>query len=120
MHEALGFASHQVPLEVWLRARLAQLPSASLTEASQHLARCEAVTSEPEEWRGLSGEVLLARAVVDARSGEPSAGRALDGAVATFTAYRLPWRLSAARALQRDLNIEAPQSDYEHDDGSPD
>jgi hypothetical protein len=118
MHDALDGISdaRQVPLEVWFRARLAQLPSTGLPEARSHLARCEEATGRSEEWRGLYGEVLLARAVVRARSDDPpSAGAALDAARDTFATYRLPRRLRAAQALQRSLNIDRGQSAHEHD-----
>ncbi|MFC7497356.1 MULTISPECIES: BTAD domain-containing putative transcriptional regulator [unclassified Nocardioides] len=97
----------QVPSEVWVRARLAQLGAPGDEE---HVLRCEEIVTH-DGWAGLRGEVALARARVDARWGRPRGARAaFEDAVAAFTRYRLPWRqaeVHLAWALldprQRDL-----------------
>ncbi|WP_148570958.1 AfsR/SARP family transcriptional regulator [Nocardioides caldifontis] len=97
----VAVAAPQLPSELWLRARLACL---SADGAADHLARCEELVRQAD-WRGLAGEVQLARAAAALRSGDSSAAeRAATEAVATFTAYRLPWRRAEALRLRAGLN----------------
>lgn len=87
----------QVPSEIWLRARLAGLASIEPDEAAAHLARCEQVLATGDDWRGLVGEVALARAAVALRAVDyRAAGVAAEQAVAVFDDHRLPWRQVAA------------------------
>ncbi|HET7734526.1 MAG TPA: BTAD domain-containing putative transcriptional regulator [Nocardioidaceae bacterium] len=107
MHEALEMvtAAPQVPLEIWFRARLAQLTSLPRRDAESYVARCEELVAA-DDWRGLNGEVSLARAVVEARRGEPAAAReSYDEAVGTFATYRLPWRLVAADRIEASWGL---------------
>jgi DNA-binding SARP family transcriptional activator len=98
LHQGLEIAAAapQVPSEVWLRARLAGLTSTDPDQAAAHLARCEEVLAG-DDWRGLVGEVALARAAValrhtDWRAAEVSAQQAAT----VFDHYRLPWRRASA------------------------
>jgi hypothetical protein len=108
LHQGLEIvaASPQVPSEVWLRARLAGLSTTAPTEAAAHLARCEAVLAGGEDWRGLAGEVALARARVALRDADWAAAEvAAREAAEVFGRHRVPWRLTAslrerARALE--------------------
>jgi ABC-type taurine transport system ATPase subunit len=62
-----------------------------------HLARCEEVVGAGDDWRGLAGEVALARAAVALRDTDwREAGVAAEQAVSVFQDYRLPWRQVAA------------------------
>ena len=99
LHHALDIAvpAPQVPTEVWLRARLAALGSTPPAAAANHLGRCREVLGDGGSWRGLVGEVTLAAASVAARTGDvDGAAVSAQEAVATFAAYRLPWRQVAA------------------------
>jgi len=87
----------QVPSEVWLRARLAGLATTDPDQAAAHLARCEQVLAADEDWRGLVGEVALARATVALREADwRAAVVAAEQAVTVFEDHRLPWRHVAA------------------------
>jgi tetratricopeptide (TPR) repeat protein len=106
LHQALEVAATapQVPSEVWLRARLAGLDVTDPDLAATHLARCETVLAGGDDWRGLVGEVALARAAValrvaDRRTAEASAQQAAT----TFADYRLPWRQAAALQAWGDV-----------------
>ena len=66
----IAAAAPQVPSEIWLRARLAGLASTEPDEAAAHLARCEQVLATGDDWRGLVGEVALARAAVALRAAD--------------------------------------------------
>jgi hypothetical protein len=107
LHQALEIATAapQVPSEVWLRARLAALGTTDPDVAASHLARCEAVLGSGDDWRGLAGEVALARAAAALRdSAWRTAGTAARQAVTVFERYGLPWRQEAAlRAWSRAL-----------------
>ena len=99
LHQGLEIvaASPQVPSEVWLRARLAGLPATAPTEAAAHLARCEDVLAGGEEWRGLVGEVALARARVALRDTDwVGAEAAARRAAEVLGRHRVPWRLAAS------------------------
>ncbi|HET7278931.1 MAG TPA: BTAD domain-containing putative transcriptional regulator, partial [Dermatophilaceae bacterium] len=99
LRQALEIAATapQVPSEIWLRARLAGLASTVPDEAAAHLARCEQVLASGDDWRGLVGEVALARAAVALRAADyRAAGVAAEHAVAVFDDHRLPWRQVAA------------------------
>jgi hypothetical protein len=99
LHHGLEIAASapQVPSEVWLRARLAELGSTERDHAAAHLARCEQVLAAGDDWRGLVGEVALARASLALRDADwRSAGLAAERACTAFQDYRLPWRLSVA------------------------
>jgi len=98
LHQGLeiAIAAPQVPSEVWLRARLAGLATTGRDRAAAHLARCEEVLAG-DDWRGLVGEVALARAGVALRDTDWRAAEvAAQQAVTVFEDYRLPWRLVAA------------------------
>ena len=99
LHQGLEIASSapQVPSEVWLRARLAGLATTEPDHATAHLARCEQVLAAGDDWRGLVGEVALARAGVALRDSDwRAAGVAAEQAVTVFEDYGLPWRQAAA------------------------
>ena len=99
LHQGLEIAASapQVPSEVWLRARLAGLATTEPDQAAAHLARCEEVLAAGDDWRGLVGEVALARAAVALRDADwRAAGVAAQQAVTVFEDYRLPWRQAAA------------------------
>ena len=100
LHQGLEIAASapQVPSEVWLRTRLAGLATTEPDQAAAHLARCEQVLAAgDDEWRGLVGEVALARAAVALRDGDwAAAGVDAERAVTVFEDYRLPWRQVAA------------------------
>ena len=86
-----------MPSEVWLRARLAGLATTEPDQAAAHLARCEQVLAAGDDWRGLVGEVALARAAVALRDADwRAAGVAAEQAVTVFEDHRLPWRQVAA------------------------
>ena len=75
----IAASAPQVPSEVWLRSRLAGLATTPPDEAVDHLGRCEEVLAEGGDWRGLMGEVALARAAAalrDADVGSRGGGRA--------------------------------------------
>ena len=98
MHQALAIAESapQVPSEVWLRARLAGLTGTGRARSVAHLARCEELMAG-EDWRGLAGEVALARARVALRERDwRTADAAAEQAAALFGRYRLPWRQAPA------------------------
>jgi DNA-binding SARP family transcriptional activator/tetratricopeptide (TPR) repeat protein len=87
----------QVPSEIWLRARLAGLGTTDRAEAAAHLAFCESVLAGDEAWRGLAGEVALARARTAVRDTDwAGAVAGAQQAAEVFGRYRLPWRLAAA------------------------
>ena len=99
LHQALEVATMapQVPSEVAIRARLATLSSTHPDLATAHLARCDEAVEGDEDWRGLAGEVALARAAVARRLEDwPTAVAAAHKAAAGFAAYRLPWRRAEA------------------------
>jgi tetratricopeptide (TPR) repeat protein len=99
LHQGLEIAATapQVPSEVWLRARLAGLATTDPDQAAAHLARCEQVLAAGDDWRGLVGEVALARAAVALRDADwRSAGVAAEQAVTVFEDHQLPWRQVAA------------------------
>lgn len=108
LHQGLEIvtSSPQVPSEVWLRARLAGLGTTPPTEAAAHLARCDGLLAGGEDWRGLVGEVALARARVARRDTDWAAAEAgARQAAEVFGRHRVPWRLAAslqewARALE--------------------
>ena len=99
LHQGLEIAASapQVPSEVWLRARLAALATTEPDQAAAHLAQCEDVLDAGDDWRGLVGEVALARAAVALRAADWRAAElAAEQAVSVFEDYRLPWRQAAA------------------------
>lgn len=99
LREALQIAASapQVPSEVWLRARLAGLASTEPDETLSHLARCETVLAGGDDWRGLVGEVALARSSAALHAGDwPAAEAAAEQADEVYRAHRLPWRRVAA------------------------
>lgn len=108
LHQGLEIvtASPQVPSEVWLRARLAGLPTTDAAQSAVHLARCESVLAGGDDWRGVLGEVALARARVALRDTDwVAAAAGAQHAAELFGRYRVPWRLAAslqewARALE--------------------
>jgi DNA-binding SARP family transcriptional activator len=96
----LSCAGPQLPTELDCRAELVQLLATSQpAEAEQHLARCEEILGAGEDWRGVVGQVELARAAVAAaRRNDNVADAAFARAVESFTTFRLPWRTAAALA----------------------
>ena len=119
----IAASAPQVPSEVWLRSRLAGLATTPPDEAVDHLGRCEEVLAEGGDWRGLTGEVALARASAALRDAAwEAAAEAAHRADAVFDAHRLPWRRAAAlrvaaraatgagrpdRARERDATADA-------------
>lgn len=95
---ALSADRRQVPTELAARAELAELLAVERTaEAVDHLARCEEIVSGAEDWRGLLGQVELARAAVGAATGNDARAEvALARAVDVFETFRLPWQAAAA------------------------
>ncbi|CUR55219.1 putative Transcriptional regulator, ATPase, winged helix family [metagenome] len=101
LHQGLEIAASapQVPSEVWLRARLAGLDTTAPDRAASHLTRCEELLAD-DDWRGLTGEVALARAAVALRASDwEGAGKSAQHAASVFDDYRLPWRQAAALSL---------------------
>lgn len=89
----------QVPTELLARAHLVRLQAAAEPDAAaEHLRRCEEIVGAGEDWRGLRGEVVLGRSVLESRSDRASAQAGFEEAVEIFARYRLPWR--QAEALQ--------------------
>ncbi|NYI99674.1 DNA-binding SARP family transcriptional activator [Nocardioides thalensis] len=87
----------QVPSEVWVRARRAQLGAeVDLADARADLDRCEHLLPR-DGWAGLGGEVALARATVAGTGGDTMAAEtAYAEAVAVFAQHQLPWRQAEA------------------------
>jgi tetratricopeptide (TPR) repeat protein len=102
LEKALAFSydNRQVPTELAARAELAQLCAVDrLAEAEEHLARCDAILSSGEDWRGLVGPVELARAAVAAaRRDDARADACLARALEVFTSFGLPWQRAATLA----------------------
>jgi DNA-binding SARP family transcriptional activator/tetratricopeptide (TPR) repeat protein len=99
LHQGLEIvdASPQVPSEVWLRARLAGLGSTDPADAAAHLARCDEVLAGGEDWRGLAGEVSLARSGAALRETDwAGAVAGAQEAAGVFERYRVPFRLAAS------------------------
>ena len=94
--QSLGVAldAPQVQLELHTRASLARIYAEMdrLDEARAHLARCQEILSEGEDWRGLRGHVERADAVVEACGGnlEVATKHFIDAAT-IFHRYTLPW-----------------------------
>jgi tetratricopeptide (TPR) repeat protein len=91
----------QLPTELDARAELARLLAADdPNQAGTHLRRCEEILDATgEDWRGLTGQVEVARAVVAGATGDvASSTAAFTRAVQTFEAYELPWRQADALA----------------------
>ena len=101
----LGVGGPQLPTELAARAVLARLLATDRpTRAEAHLARCDEILSGGEDWRGLVGEVELARAAVSsAHDREDAADAASARAVELFVRHRLPWREAEALASWGDL-----------------
>jgi len=91
---SIATGCESVKYEVGARVELALLAAEAgqPAEAERHLARCRAILSEGEDWRGLAGRVQLAEAVVAAarRDSEAAAGH-FKAAVDTFQRLSLPW-----------------------------
>ncbi|HET6967459.1 MAG TPA: BTAD domain-containing putative transcriptional regulator [Ornithinibacter sp.] len=104
----LAVGGPQVPTELAARAVLARLLAGNRpTEADAHLSRCEEILSGGEDWRGLVGEVELARAAVaSVRGDEDAANAASARAVEVFVTHRMPWREAAALVSWGDLLSE--------------
>lgn len=97
----IAASAPQVPSEVWLRARLAGLATTTPDEGVDHLARCEEMLADGGDWRGLVGEVALARAAAAVRDAEwETASEAAHRAGTVFEAHRLPWRRAAALRVE--------------------
>ena len=93
----IAASAPQVPSEVAIRARLAGLPCTAPESAAIHLSRCEEVAVAGEDWRGLAGEVAMARAAVALKGHDwAAAAAAATEAASVFHRYRLPWRRAAA------------------------
>jgi DNA-binding SARP family transcriptional activator len=93
----IAASAPQVPSEVWLRARLVGLDTTEPDHVAVHLARCEAVLASGDDWRGLVGEVAMARAAAALRDNDwLAAASAAQQAVTVFQDHRLPWRRAAA------------------------
>ena len=95
----------QVPSEIWLRTRLAGLAATERDHAAAHLSRCEEVLTTGGDWRGLVGEVSLARAAVAMRDRDwTTAATAAQQAITVFEDYQLPWRrVTALQVSSRAL-----------------
>jgi hypothetical protein len=110
----IAASAPQVPSEVWLRARLAGLATTEPDRAAGHLARCDEVLAG-DEWRGLVGEVALARAAVAARGADwQVAGAAAEQAVSVFAQFRLPWRQVAALRVWEGTLVGSGRTDEAH------
>ena len=88
----------QVPSELDIRAELARLHAVDRTaEAEHHVARCDQIVAAGEHWRGVLGQVELARAAVAAAHGDDEAADTASAhAVRIFMEHRLPWRRAEA------------------------
>ena len=93
-----------MPTELAARAELAEVLAVERTaEAEDHLAHCEMIVSGAEDWRGLLGQVELARAAVAAANGADARAEAgLARAVDVFDAFRVPWHAAATRQTWGD------------------
>jgi hypothetical protein len=79
--------------ELFARSSLATMAAdaADTREALPHLERCRQIVSACENWRGLTGSVERAEAVVAAAQGDYDGAETRFGkAIATFQRYRLP------------------------------
>lgn len=99
----------QVQLELQTRASLMSLYAemACLEQAQPHVARCREILSEGEDWRGLTGHVARAEAVVaaaDGRLDEPE--EHFCKADQIFQYYHLPWE-EAENCLYWGLALKA-------------
>ncbi len=91
---AISCDGPQVPAELMLRAELARLQAnlGDTEAAGTHLARCDEILADGEDWRGQTGNVELARgAIAAARGDHDQAHDAHRRALETFGAFRLPW-----------------------------
>jgi DNA-binding CsgD family transcriptional regulator/tetratricopeptide (TPR) repeat protein len=96
LHEALaiGVEGGHLPIELAARADLALgcALTGNTERAGEHLARCRAILTGGEDWRGRAGRVLLAEAASAAATGQLNEAHRLFGeAVAIFQRYALPW-----------------------------
>jgi len=102
---SIGAAGPQRPTELAALAELSVLRAEDdAVAAAGHLARCDELLAGPEDWRGLAGQVLLARAAVaeacgDASSADSHARRA----VALFGELAVPWHRADALVLWSGL-----------------
>lgn len=83
-----------LPMELWANAELAlvHIERSEPVEAETRLARCRAIVSNGEEWRGLAGMVARAEAAVAIAQKQPeSAEVEFAKAVEVFRRYRLVW-----------------------------
>ena len=97
---AVACQGPQVPSEVGARAGLARLLAEERpAEADDHLSRCDEILAGGEDWRGLVGQVELARALVAAGRGDADAADTASArAVEVFGTHRLPWHEADALA----------------------
>ncbi len=77
-------------------------------EAMSYLAPCLDILNSGEDWRGLSGRVALARAVLAATSGDTAAASGhFACAVETFQRHALPWAEAEAMVLRGQVLAHA-------------
>lgn len=91
---AISCDGPQVPAELMVRAELTrqQANLGDIDAAAAHLARCDDILADGEDWRGQTANVELARgAVAAARGAHDQADDAHGRALETFGAFRLPW-----------------------------
>jgi tetratricopeptide (TPR) repeat protein len=97
---AIGSEAPSQLIEMWTRPELAILcaQDGRVADAEPHVRRCRVILADGEEWRGLSGRVALAQAVLASAAGNwEVAEREFDRALSLFDRWRLPW--SKAEAL---------------------
>ena len=110
---AVALDAPQVQLELHTRASFGRLYAEMdrLDEARAHLARCHEILAEGEDWRGLSGHVERADAVVEARDGDLEVAiKHFSDAVAIFRRYTLPWEEAETLHLWGRALVQADQA----------
>ncbi len=95
----LSLAGPVLPFELNARAEMAFLAiiGGETEKAASHLPRCRQILAGGEDYRGISGRVALAEAVVAAGLGDhASAARYFSRALEILVRYDLPWEQAQA------------------------
>jgi tetratricopeptide (TPR) repeat protein len=97
---AIGVEAPSQLIEMWTRPELTILCAQDrrLADAELHIGRCRVIVADGEDWRGLSGRVALAEAILaSSLANLEVAERQFAQAVSIFQRWTLPW--SEAEAL---------------------